>query len=120
MSRQPLHAMLDSIGRRIRMSGTRPTAQPLHAEYVFTRTELQPVLRAIRAALDGGSIPMDSPGRLQEALGTLIVDLGGVGEVTVRRSPAALLTPEYWQITLTNLDVRTHAAVDAVVRAGRP
>ena len=111
--------MLDSIGRRIGTSGTLPAAQPLHAEYVFTRTELQPVLRAILAAIDGGSIALDSPRRLQDALETLIVDLGGVAEVTVRRSPAALLTPEYWQINLTNLDVRTHAAVAAVVRAGR-
>jgi hypothetical protein len=95
-------------------------AQTVTAEYVYTRTELQPVLTALREALGCGAVPLDSPHRLQDALGTLIRGMGGRGEVSVRRSPAALLTPEYWQIVFTDLDGRTHAEIREKLMVGRP
>jgi hypothetical protein len=91
----------------------------VNAEYVFTRPELQPVLLAIRASLGQESATLDSPFRLQEALIRLIGELDGRGDVVVRRSPAALLTPEYWQIVLTGLDGPTHASLVQLFRAGR-
>ena len=90
------------------------------AEYVFTRAELQSVLQAIRSALGLNILPLDSPQRLQDAVAKLICSIDGRGDVVVRRSPAALLTPEYWQIALTNLDANTHAALADIFRAGRP
>jgi hypothetical protein len=75
-------------------------------DVVFTRAELQPVLDAIRAELVH-SLPLDSPHRLQDALHTVIRRGTGHGEVTVRRSPAALLTPEYWHVMVTGVDEGT-------------
>lgn len=89
-------------------------------EYVFTRPELQPVLQAVRSALGLHTLPLDSPQRLQDAVAKLICSVDGRGDVVVRRSPAALLTPEYWQIALTNLDAPTHAVLTDIFRAGRP
>lgn len=94
-------------------------AEPLSLTCAFTRADLQPVLHAIRAALGCGALPLDSPNRLQEALRTLIVGLGGGGEVTVRRSPAALLTPEYWQVDVADLDRQTHEALQDLFAASR-
>ena len=96
-----------------------PTDEIMHTEYVFTRTELQPVLGAIQASLGFGAVPLDSPQRLQDALMSLIATLGGRGDVEVRRSPAALLTPEYWQVGLVGLDQPTHAALLEIFRTAR-
>ncbi len=95
-------------------------AATVDAQYVFTRSDLQPVLGAIRLSLGDGSMQLDSPLRLQDALARLICGLGGRGRATVRRSPAALLTPEYWQIGLAGLDPPTHAAMLELFRTGRP
>lgn len=86
---------------------------------MFTRAELQPVLHAIRASLGCGAVALDSPHRLQDALRSLIGALDGRGEVAVRRSPAALLTPEYWQIDLVDLDAATAQALRDLFGAGR-
>jgi hypothetical protein len=77
------------------------------AEYVFTRADMQRVIAAIRSSLSCGAVPLDSPQRLQDALRTVIASVGGRGDVDVRRSPAALLTPEYWHVHLTELDTTT-------------
>jgi hypothetical protein len=95
-------------------------AESVTAEFVFTRAELQPVLHAIRSSLGCGAVSLDSPHRLQDALRTLIRALNGRGDVAVRRSPAALLTPEYWQIDVTDLDPRTAGALRELFAAGRP
>ena len=84
-------------------------------EYAYTRGELQPVLQAVRDTLGCGALALDSPARLQDALGTLIASVGGCGDATVRRSPAALLTPEYWQIRLDGTDDHTLAILADVV-----
>jgi len=89
------------------------------AEFVFTRAELQPVLHAIQGSLGCGSVSLDSPHRLQDAIRTLIRVLDGRGDVAVRRSPAALLTPEYWQIEVTDLDARTARTLRHLFAAGR-
>jgi hypothetical protein len=101
-------------------TGAARRGETMTAEFVFTRADLQPVLHAIRGSLGCGDVALDSPHRLQDALRTLIRALDGRGEVTVRRSPAALLTPEYWQIDLTDLDSRTAAALRDLFTAARP
>ena len=87
------------------------------AEYVFTRAELQVVASAILAALGDDAASLDTPFRLQEALATLIRGVGGRGDVVVRRSPAALLTPEYWQMALIQLDRAARDCLIEVLRA---
>jgi hypothetical protein len=85
----------------------------LDGEFSFTQLELGPVRQRIRDALGGVSIGLDSPVRLQEALAALIGSTRGTPTVTVRRSPAALLTPEYWRIQLRGVD---RDALDALSR----
>jgi len=87
---------------------------------VFSRTELQPVVVALQVALGMGPDPLDTPCRLEDALAALIDDLGGTGTVVVRRSPAALMTPEYWSVVIAGMDPATHTALLDVFRAGRP
>jgi hypothetical protein len=87
----------------------------LSVEYSFTRGELQPVLQAIRDTLGCGAVALDTPARLQEALEALIRSVSGEGDPSVRRSPGALLTPEYWHIRLDATDRRTLATLEDVV-----
>jgi len=102
---------------RLQQSG-HPDAS-VSADYVFTRADLGAVIHAIRDSLDCGAVALDSPHRLQDALRTLIGDLGGRGDVTVRRSPAALLTPEYWRVDFTGLDPRTDATLRSLFAGAR-
>lgn len=115
-----MHGSGDPAGPQTDAPATAKAAATFSGEYVFTRMELQRVLEAIRASLGCGHVPIDSPQRLQDALSALIAGLGGHGEVAVRRSPAALLTPEYWQIAVRGLDSATHASLARVFRLGRP
>jgi hypothetical protein len=96
-----------------------PPTDLVDVEYSFSRTELQPVLRSIRETLGCGAVPLDSPARLQDALSTLIKSLGGQGEPNVRRSPAALLTPEYWSIGIARLDPITRVAMSELIERGQ-
>jgi hypothetical protein len=120
LRRPAVPAILAPARRAADAEDRSPAGESVDAQYVFTRADLQPVLGAIRASLGDGTVPLDSPLRLQDALATVIHGLGGRGRVAVRRSPAALLTPEYWQIGLAGLDVPTHAALFEIFRAGRP
>jgi hypothetical protein len=119
LRRPPKFALLNLARRRATTPGADPGAQNATSEYVFTHAELQPVLQAIRVRLACGPIPLDSPLRLQEALTTLVNGLGSRGDVSVRRSPAALMTPEYWQIVFAGLDAPTHATLAEMFRGAR-
>lgn len=126
---QPAAPVIDEPARVAARRRTWHTSRPLveHAdemltvEYSYSRGELQPVLQAIRDTLGCGAVPLDTPARLHEALATLIRSLSGVGDPTVRRSPAALLTPEYWHIRIDATDQRTITTLAEVVgrRAAR-
>lgn len=116
----PTSGSRDAEGEASPVGAQRAAVETIDAEYVFTRAELQPVLHAIRASLGCGAVPLDSPHRLQDALTTLVRGLGGSGDIAVRRSPAALLTPEYWQVALAGVDSATHASLVKVFRMGRP
>lgn len=89
---------------------------PLEVEYSLSRSDLQPVLRSIRESLGLGATALDSPARLQGALATLLRSLGGRGEPSVRRSPATLLTPEYWHVRIAGTDAATLAAIGGLIR----
>lgn len=119
LRRPPRFAIVNVTGGRTTAPGAEAPAETTSSEYVFTRAELQPVLQAIRVTLACGSVPLDSPLRLEEALTTLVRGLGGRGDVIVRRSPAALLTPEYWQIVLAGFDGPTHASLAELFREAR-
>ena len=95
-----------------------PTDDLVNAEYVFMRAELRVVGRAILFALGRDAAPLDTPSRLQEAVMALIRSVGGRGEAVVRRSPAALLTPEYWRIVLLQVDSATRDDLLRVLRTG--
>lgn len=101
---QPLHAV-----------PTAPTEPTVTAEFTCTRGELVPVLAAIRDTLGCGAVPLDTPARLQEALAKVIRSVGGNGDPTVRRSPAALLTPEYWHLRFDATDERTLATLAEII-----
>ena len=88
-------------------------------EYSFSRADLQPILGAIRETLGCGPVPLDSPARLEDALRHLIATFGGRGEPRVRRSPAALLTPEYWSISINRIDARTLRAMGDFIERGQ-
>jgi hypothetical protein len=92
-----------------------PEQELLTVEYSFTRAELQPVVQAIRDTLGCGAVALDTPARLQEALEALIRSVSGEGDPSVRRSPAALLTPEYWHIRLDGTNRRTLTILEDVV-----
>jgi hypothetical protein len=62
------------------------------------------------------SIALDSPAQLQESLAALIGGVEGQATVTVRRSPAALLTPEYWWIQARGINRETMAALSQLLR----
>ena len=87
----------------------------LTVEFAYSRAQLQPVLQIIRDTLGCGALPLDSPARLQDALVTLIMSVGGSSDPSVRRSPAALLTPEYWQIRIDGTDERTLDVIADIV-----
>lgn len=97
-----------------------PPSGLVDVEYSFSRTELQPILRSIRETLGCGATPLDSPARLEDALAALIASFGGQGEPNVRRSPAALLTPEYWSIGITRVDPATLAAMNELIDREQP
>lgn len=101
--------------RSLRPVPTTSTDSIVTAEFCYTRGELVPVLAAIRDTLGCGAVPLDTPARLQEALATVIRSVGGNGDPTVRRSPAALLTPEYWHLRFDATDERTLATLAEIV-----
>jgi hypothetical protein len=119
LRRPPRFGFLNLVRGRAAAPGADAGAQDTTSEYVFTRSELQPVLQAIRVKVACGPIPLDSPLRLEEALTSLLKGLGGRGSVVVRRSPAALMTPEYWQIVLAGLDPATHAQLAEMFQGAR-
>ena len=88
----------------------------LEAEFTFTRAELGPVRQRIRDALGSPSVALDSPARLQESLVALIGAIDSEAAVTVRRSPAALLTPEYWRIQVRGIDPDALATLSTLLR----
>ena len=114
--RSTLLGHLDVRGWRERHARGARRTDLRDVEYVFTRHELQAVASAVVAALGDDAVALDTPVRVQQALVTLIGRSGGRGEVVVRRSPAALLTPEYWQIAVTQADRRANACLVNVLR----
>jgi hypothetical protein len=98
-------------------TANRPDArgQPYDVEYALSREELAPLLPALREGLGWGSAALDSPARLEQALGALVTRLGGHADVSVRRSPATLMSPEYWHIRFQALDRPTHDALEPLL-----
>jgi hypothetical protein len=88
-------------------------------EYAFSREELLPVLQTLRETLRTGNVPLDSPARLEEALQEMVRRFGGEADITVRRSPAALVTPEYWRVRLAGIDSTTRDRLETLLRGGR-
>ena len=124
VGRVPVVPTDDLLSEPARSARTRVAARPAAergedeiqtVEFAYSRGELQPVLKAIRDTLGCGAVPLDTPARLQDALTSLIRSVSGSGDPTVRRSPAALLTPEYWHIRLDATDRRTLAILSDVV-----
>ena len=85
-------------------------------EYALSREELPPLLAALRRDQDPGSAPLESPARLEGALGTFVTRSGGRSLVTVRRSPATLMSPEYWHIRFRGLDSMAQQVVAELMR----
>jgi hypothetical protein len=92
-----------------------PVPERFDLDHSFSRDELGPFTHRLRAELRCGPLPLDSPARLEEALGRLVHSLGGDAEISVVRSPAALLTPEYWRVHIAGVDSNIHATLEEVM-----
>jgi hypothetical protein len=111
---------LDRARRRLRPTSQLPavTTDEAPVEAVdgvvalsLVRAELDRLIAALAASLDPSTPRPDSPARLEDALSTVIVRIGGRGRPTVTRSPAALYSPEYWHLRVEGADARTRSAV---------
>jgi hypothetical protein len=60
----------------------------------------------------------DTPARLQAALDAAIGAVAGLGRPVVTRRPAAVYTPETWQIDVLGADSRTRIALETAIRGG--
>jgi hypothetical protein len=90
-----------------------PQQERSHAALVFTRSQLESAVSRIGAPEAGVAARLNSPARIEEALQGLIRSIGGTGTVVVRRTPAGLVSPEYWRIQLVDLDAQSsHMILD--------
>jgi hypothetical protein len=83
----------------------------------LSRPELERLIRALGESLANSDRP-DTPARLEAALNMAIAHRTGRGSPHVLRSPAALHTPEAWQLRIEGIDAATHAALERAIRGG--
>ena len=73
---------------------------------------------ALQMVLGPGTQRPDTPDRLEAALADAIVGLGATGVTRVARNPAALYTPEAWQLRLTDAEPAIEIAIRRAIREG--
>ena len=86
------------------------------AVVVFSRFDVDRLGQALAVLLGDAVERLDTPSRIERALGRLLADRVAPGTVEVLRRPAAISTPESWEIHLSGTD---RASVVAVREAGR-
>lgn len=83
---------------------------------VLGRAELVHLRAALQEVLGDAVERPDSPARIERALSLLMAQRGAPGRPRVLRRPAAVSTPEAWEIHLDGVD---HVTAEAVRDAGR-
>ena len=86
---------------------------------VLGQEELDHLRAALQAVLGDAVERPNSPARIERALSLLLVARGAPGKPRVLRRPAAVSTPESWEIHLDGVDRATSAAVRDAGRTGR-
>ena len=97
-------------------------ATPRHVEdvvIVLGRQELDHLRAALQAVLGDAVERPNTPARIERALSLLLTRLDAPGKPTVLRRPAAVSTPESWEIHLDGVDRATGTAVRDAGRTGR-
>jgi hypothetical protein len=97
-----------------------PTARRLEdVVIVLGRAELDQLRAALQDVLGDAVERPDSPARIERALSLLLARRGAPGKPRVLRRPAAVSTPEAWEIHLDGVDRMTGDAVRDAGRTGR-
>jgi hypothetical protein len=96
-----------------------PTVERVSAEFAFGRSELPAVAQALRARLHDPGRAVASPDQLRRAIEEASGGTGDGAIVDVRRIPAALRSPESWEVRLMNVPATTRALVDQVISEAR-
>lgn len=86
---------------------------------VLGRQELDQLRAALQAILGDAVERPNTPARIERALSLLLSRLDAPGKATVLRRPAAVSTPESWEIHLDGVDPATGTAVRDAGRTGR-
>jgi hypothetical protein len=104
-------------------SGTpQPAPAPRRVEdvvIILGQEELDHLRAALQAVLGDAVQRPNSPARIERALSLLLLARGAPGKPRVLRRPAAVSTPESWEIHLDGVDRATSAAVRDAGRTGR-
>jgi len=85
---------------------------------VFTRLDVERLAAALAVLLGDAVQRPDTPDRIERALGRLLVHRGAAGTVDVLRRPAAVSTPEAWEVRLCGTDPASATAVRDAGRTG--
>lgn len=99
----------------------RPDAAPSGTQdciLAIGRQEVQRLGDALQALLGPGTDRPDTPARLEAALATAVVRLGGGGLPRVTRRPPGLYTPEAWQVHLVAVEPAVSEAIRGAIRTG--
>jgi hypothetical protein len=86
---------------------------------VFGPAELDHLRVALERALGDAVERPDTPARIERALSLLLARRGAPGRPRVLRRPAAVSTPESWEIHLDGVEHATAKAVRGAGRTGR-
>ena len=83
-----------------------------------SRIEVDQLRAALEHVLGDAVERPDTPARIERALAILLARRGAPGKPSVLRRPAAVSTPESWEIHLDGVDRATSRAVRAAGRTG--
>jgi hypothetical protein len=86
---------------------------------ILGRVELDQLRAALQNALGDAVERPNTPARLERALSLLLARRGAPGRPRVLRRPAAVSTPESWEIHLDGVDRASGTAVRDASRTGR-
>jgi hypothetical protein len=86
---------------------------------VFGQAEIDSLGTALQHLLGQTVERPDSPARLEDALSLLLAGRRAPGRIRVLRRPAAVSTPEAWEIHLDGVEHATGTAVRSAGRTGR-
>jgi hypothetical protein len=120
-ARRRLSGSIDPAGTDASASEpTTPSTRRLEdVVIVLGRVELVQLRAALQEVLGDAVERPDSPARIERALSLLMAQRGAPGRPRVLRRPAAVSTPEAWEIHLDGVDRTTADAVRGAGRTGR-